>query len=389
MATTNNDSVIVADLFTDAVQGEFKDQKCFVDSGLSQMGAVIIRGDMPDSGRASIGRTVTVPYFANIGEFEDIATDGSALTPAALSMSSEQATVAHAALGFEMTTWAQAAAYGGDLYAEGAKQIGQSAKRKMDRAIIDAAVAAGGITIANAVTQKLEYDLVVDAMKEWQDSSNDDLAGIAVHSRVFASLLKLKDGVGRPLLTPSPVTGKLSMFLDLPIVKSDRLPLTNTLSAVTSSGTSPPVVTLTGTPNRYINFKMVCTVLGARGTSFIKYSINGGNTYSTAEVTAATILMLDPLTGESTGVTINIAAGAAAVDNVWTATSSVLYTSLLLKKGALAFWYNANALQLKTDVNIDKDVDKAAMHLYYAAYRYKRVAGSQRPGVITLTHGAD
>ncbi len=389
MATTNNSSVVSADLFTEAVQGEFKDQKCFVDSGLSQMGAVIIRGDMPDSGRASIGRTVNVPYFANIGEFEDVSTDGSALTPVELTMSSEQATVAHAGLAFEMTTWAQSAAFGGDLYAEGARQVGQSAKRKMDSAIITAAAASGGITIANAVSQKLEYDLVVDAMKEWQDSSNDDLAGIAVHSRVFASILKLKDGVGRPLLTPSPIDGKLSKFLDLPIVKSDRLPITNTMTAVTSAGTTPPVITLTGTPNRYIDLKVLCTVLGALGTSKIKYSINGGNTYSVAQLTAATILILDPLTGESTGVTLNIAAGTAATDNVWTAGSSVLYTTLLLKKGALAFWYNANALQLKTDVNIDKDTDKAAMHLYYAAYRYKRVPGSQRPGVISITHGAD
>lgn len=91
------------------------------------------------------------------------------------------------------------------------------------------------------------------------------------------------------------------------------------MSAVTSSGTTPPAVTLTGTPNRYINLKVLCTTLGARGTSAIKYSLDGGETYSAPALTAATQELFDPVTGETTGVTLAMANAAAAVDNVWTA----------------------------------------------------------------------
>lgn len=91
------------------------------------------------------------------------------------------------------------------------------------------------------------------------------------------------------------------------------------MGAVTETGTTPPDITLTGTPNRYINLKVLCTTLGARGTSQIKYSLDGGVTYSTPALTAATMLMSDPVTGESTGVTLNMENAAAAVDNVWTA----------------------------------------------------------------------
>lgn len=91
------------------------------------------------------------------------------------------------------------------------------------------------------------------------------------------------------------------------------------MGAVSESGTTPPDITLTGTPNRYIDLKVVCTKLGNRGTSEIKYSLDGGETYSDAVVTAATVEMVDPVTGDSTGVTLNMEDAAAALNNVWTA----------------------------------------------------------------------
>ena len=90
------------------------------------------------------------------------------------------------------------------------------------------------------------------------------------------------------------------------------------LSAVGSAGTTPPAVTFTGTPNRYIDFRMECTTLGARGTAVVKYSIDGGKSWQYSVTTAATWALLDA-NGVDTGVTINYANAAAAVDNVWTA----------------------------------------------------------------------
>lgn len=90
------------------------------------------------------------------------------------------------------------------------------------------------------------------------------------------------------------------------------------MGAVGSSGTTPPAVTFTGTPNRYINFRMECTTLGARGTAVVRYSVDGGVTWVVGQVTAATWAVLDS-NGVDTGLVVNYANASAAVDNVWTA----------------------------------------------------------------------
>lgn len=86
------------------------------------------------------------------------------------------------------------------------------------------------------------------------------------------------------------------------------------LGAVTSTGTTPPVITLTGTPLRSLNLRVECTLGGILATWTGRWSVDGGVTW-TAFTSAATVLMA------GTGVTLNIAAGAAATDNVWTAST--------------------------------------------------------------------
>jgi len=81
--------------------------------------------------------------------------------------------------------------------------------------------------------------------------------------------------------------------------------------AVVSTGTTPPVITLTGTPYRALNLRIECTLGGALLTWTGRWSVDGGATW-TAFTSAATVLMA------GTGVTLNIAAGTANVDNVWT-----------------------------------------------------------------------
>jgi hypothetical protein len=85
------------------------------------------------------------------------------------------------------------------------------------------------------------------------------------------------------------------------------------MGAVAAAGTTPPTVTLSGTADRVIDFRMECTTLGARGTAVIRYSIDGGGTWTENVTTAATIAV------GTTGLTINYASATAAVDNVWTA----------------------------------------------------------------------
>ncbi len=88
------------------------------------------------------------------------------------------------------------------------------------------------------------------------------------------------------------------------------------MTAVTEAGTTPPDITLTGTPVVPVNLRIECTTLGARGTAVVRYSIDGGVSWTSAVATAATFAI------GTTGLTANYESATAAVDNVWTARSA-------------------------------------------------------------------
>lgn len=90
------------------------------------------------------------------------------------------------------------------------------------------------------------------------------------------------------------------------------------MGAVSSTGTTPPTITLSGTQLQPVDLKIECTTLGARGVAVLRYSVDGGVTWVSGVATAATISVIDP-NGTDTGLVINYANAAAAVDNVWTA----------------------------------------------------------------------
>jgi hypothetical protein len=92
------------------------------------------------------------------------------------------------------------------------------------------------------------------------------------------------------------------------------------MSAVTSAGTSPPVITLTGTPAFPMDLKVDATLDGARGTWTFQWSVDDGLTWEATGVVSAATVALTLANGTSTGITLNIATGSAtASDNVWTA----------------------------------------------------------------------
>lgn len=59
------------------------------------------------------------------------------------------------------------------------------------------------------------------------------------------------------------------------------------------------------------------------------------------------------------------------------------YHTLLIKRGALALWY-AEAPRVLFDVDVLKDNEVLAIHMYFAAHRYLRPPGSSKPGVVRL-----
>jgi len=63
--------------------------------------------------------------------------------------------------------------------------------------------------------------------------------------------------------------------------------------------------------------------------------------------------------------------------------SPAKYTSLLLKRGALAFWYNG-VPTVDQDKDILADTRITAVNMYFAAHKYSRLSGTTHSGVVIL-----
>jgi len=88
-----------------------------------------------------------------------------------------------------------------------------------------------------------------------------------------------------------------------------------------AAGTTPPVITLTGALITVpVPITVTDVVPGILGTWTGQVSYDGGATQAQSFTSAATV----PLTGAGAGLTLNIAAGVAAGDNVWKATCAAL-----------------------------------------------------------------
>lgn len=398
MAKTIITDGIDPEILTDAVQAAFAGKNAFMDSFLVATGAAVVDGTFPESAPNRIGSTIEVPYFGTMPPF--VANpDGNAVTPQKISQTSETAIVSRDSLAFEVTRWAENG-WKGDPYVESARQIQVQATRQMDARLIEKACAAGTITKSIYVASGadadnfLSWDVVVRARTNgWGDELGQDVVGMLMNSAAYADVLTLKDEQGRPLVVDSMRDGDFVRFAGLPVAVSDRLDLTgSSMGTVTSSGTTPPAVTLTGTPLGPFDLQIDITVGGAVGTAKFKFSTDGGQTWSAEITTAATVLLSDTATDSLvgvnglTGITAAFAAGTYATNNLYTAKAILKARTLLLRRNALAFWYNRQALQLLTDADILADSRLGAMHLYAAAHRYRRTPGSTKPGVIIIEH---
>lgn len=61
------------------------------------------------------------------------------------------------------------------------------------------------------------------------------------------------------------------------------------------------------------------------------------------------------------------------------------YTTLMLKRGSLVFWM-ASHPGVKVDEDILADTQVAAVHIYWACHRYKRMPSGTKPGIVRLIH---
>lgn len=402
--TVATDSELDPQILEDTVQGHFAGLNVIQGSILSTNGAVMVSGTMPEGGPDAIGRSVEVPYFGVIGDFASNP-DGSSITPSKLLQGKETATVTRDSLAFEISRWSrgQAAVKSNQLdpYVEAARQIELSAGRLLDKAIVtEAATSPLLLDISSSTTDFLNYEAVVRAQTKFRDEQ-DDIVAMAIHSQTLADLARLKDADGRPLLTTQPEGQRgIRRFNGIPLLVSDRVPVSGTVGSVTSAGTTPPVATVTvdASESAYLgpwDLRIECTLLGAHATATIRFSVDGGQTWSESLTTAGVGVALplidtakDSTVGYNgrTGLEVAFASGTFAVNNTWSATVNLTVESMIFQRGAAAHWYNAQAMRLLTDEDILADTQIGAMHLYHAPHLYRRRRGGSLPGVVRIKH---
>lgn len=400
MATTLNTSTyrdFDLQILESTIQGAFAQKDAFIGSLLQSSGALSVSGTMPGQGANVIGNTITMPYFGTVGDFTALA-EGDSGTPNAIYKTNETATISRTYLGVSMSTWARYADTD-DAYNEMARQVVVATRREMDkRALTEAVTTELVYDVYSASLPKfLDFDTVVEARAAFGDEA-EDVVAMAVHSRTYADLLKLKDSAGHPLAVLNGVAGdRIPTFNGLPLVVSDKMPLTgSSMGTVTSAGTgSEPVATLAGTPTGPWDLRIRVASGTALATAKINFSTNGGRTWSgdiTTLAAAAPLALIDPnkdsIVGNNgtTGITVAFAGDFANVDNTYSAKAVLKASSLIIKRGAMAVWYNQAALAPKFDVNIRQDSQEIALHMYAAACLYRRANGGTKPGAVLVNH---
>lgn len=398
MATTTTANIVVPEVYNDAVQGQFRRKNALIDSILVSSGAIAISGTMPESGARVVGKTVRCPYFGSIGEFEQV-TEGNSLTARAIGQGYEDATVVHDGLAFEATIWAryagEIAGMANDPYEEAARQTVESARRAMDTRMV-AAGSTSPLLVNNYSATAPSYltfaMLVAAKAMKLGDEQADGIVAMVTHSLGYADLVGEKDANGRPLHTTT-VDGGLTRVDGMPVLQSDKVQLTgSTMGTVTSSGTTPPGITLSGTPTGPWVLHIDIVDAGTVGNATFRFSTDGGNTWSATLTTGASVALTDTATDSlvgnngTTGITCAFTAGTHAADNLYVSTANICVETQIWMRGAGAFWFNQQALALKTDSDILKDSDVGAMHLYSAPKVYRRRAGGSRPGVVRIKH---
>lgn len=413
MAVTSSTDLVRTQIMTDAVRGALKGKLGLMDSVLVSSGAIRVFPTMPRRGRRAIGTTIRVPYWGALGDFES-RTESESPTPQKIAMTYEDGTVTRQSLAFEVSAWGR-----GQADAEGfddpvqvlSEEAAKSAKRAMDKAMVTAAQTSPLLhSIYNASSPKyLTWQEVLKSMSIKMGDESPGVVGIAVHSLVAADLSVQTDAQGRQYLADPRSEMMAGRVVGIPLIVSDRMPLTGSsmstmvgpyttaLGSTAATGTATFTIAVTDV-TKMGPWQLVIEVLstGECGTATIRFSTDGGNSWSAPIVTAATGTAtsledsaVDSLVGNNgkTGVSVTFTSGSGndLVDGeFYRSTPNLCCESQIWMPGAGVYWYNEDALGMKEDEDILEDTVLGAMHLYGVAHCYRRRNGGARPGVLRL-----
>ncbi|MFD4371501.1 N4-gp56 family major capsid protein [Streptomyces sp. NPDC058527] len=224
MAQTTSANMIVPEVWGDMSQAEF-------------LGKVRVAGSaavLEDSSLEGVpGDTINFPKWGALGELDDL-TEGTPMTPAAMSTSSSEATIKEAGKAVEITDRARLVGIG-DPEAEARRQFGVLAARKVDAALIaqaqaDETAQGGGTPLtftAPAGTTKLAWASgIVPAIAafgdEWEPS---DFAGLWINSAQLADVFADPQFIDASKLGgDTPVrTGMIGTVAGVPVIVTNRV----------------------------------------------------------------------------------------------------------------------------------------------------------------------
>lgn len=334
----------------------------------------------------STGDKIKIPYMSHLGDAEVITSsdDDSEGTVDNVGSDKEEATVKQARKVIDVTKWARTAQGKNDPYPRMSGQCIDVVRRAVEKELITDIFTSGLPLEFDGGTNPIDIDMVVDAQTMFE-GEDTDVALMVVHPKVMGSLRKLKDENGHPLLIePKSLTdAQVRYFCGAPVIQSRLIGVdTAAWSAVTEAGTSPPDLTLSGTPTNTFSLRVEITTGGARGTAKFRYSLNGGKTWIKSNITTAATYVMP-----GTGTTLNFATGTYVTDNVYTATCSAsVYRTAICQAGSMVAAVNG-APEVWTNTNHKKPSYEVGVHWWFANHVYRAMPGLTLPGVVTIKHG--
>jgi hypothetical protein len=220
---TQRSDLILPDILAEDIMKGFSGKVALYGSG-----AITINPGLQASSPQEVGNTVTVPYFEDGGEAQQVPENGS-ISLEKVSQTSETSSVVRFGKGFSVTRLAQMAkAQGRDIYDVAREKVQQAFARALDTLAYTRALAC-------AASASMEYDgtaaivsttAIVETLKLFGEEIDDDqLAVWAINPKPYWDAAVLADSTGRTLYTDVQ-GGRLSQLGGAPVkmtAKSDMV----------------------------------------------------------------------------------------------------------------------------------------------------------------------
>jgi hypothetical protein len=348
---------------------------------LGATGIVAINSSLPNDKRT--GETITVPFLAHIGEWAEYA-ENDPIAVTQMQDSAETSAVARSGKAFTMTDMARILRGYASPMEAGRSMLQDGLATWVERKALSAMVALGTarpsivVDVHSATTPRYyDRDLHIAVRSRFGDELRG-MAGTVTHSQVINRMLTLKDADGVPLhklLEQDDDNGVYTFEGMGRFYSSDLVPVTYT---VASAGTTPPVLTLTGSPKgMYDQIRVECTTLGAFGTAQIRISTDGGTTWVASGVVVPVSGVVDR--SDDLGLVFTFASGTFAVNNVYTSRGKA--TSITAKRGAVVFWHNNFGGGPEDQRDVLRKNTIVAADVLGVVHAYKKMNGGTRPGI--------